>query len=151
MSTDSTDAITRVRAVYAAWERRLPPRNCTGRADCCRFKLSGHIPYLTAGEALVAAQAWRTAGRKDLPIPADGTCPFLHPNAGICRIYDGRPFGCRTHFCQPAGGPASRNEVRELIQQLEDIDHSLGGSGSTNLIAAMKSAMAPSPKSRRKS
>lgn len=140
-----------MREVYTAWEQRVPARFCSGRTQCCQFKLSGHIPYLTAGEALVAAQAWRAAGRKDLPAPADGSCPFLHQNTGKCRIYDGRPFGCRTHFCQAAGGPVARNEVRDLIQQLEEIDRSLGGTGAANLIsavgAALRSLSRPAPRS----
>ena len=65
--------------IYAEWQRRPIQRNCTGIADCCRFKLIGHTPYLTRGEALVAAHAWKAAGRKEVVVPADGSCPFLHP------------------------------------------------------------------------
>ena len=71
-------------------------------------------------------------------MPADGSCPFLHPQSAKCRIYDGRPFGCRTHFCDAAGGPAHRNEVRDLIQRLEAIDHRLGGNGAVNLSTAVR-------------
>ena len=129
----------------SAFRRDLAGAGDSGRrrgiADCCRFRLVGHTPYLTRGEALVAAKAWRAAGRKDVVVPADGSCPFLHPNSGKCRIYDGRPFGCRTHFCAAAGGPAARNEVRDLIQRLEDIDRRLGGNGAMNLPVAVKAAM----------
>ncbi len=144
----ATDATREVLDIYAEWENRPLVRNCTGRADCCRFRLVGHTPYLTKGEALVAARAWKAAGRSDIIIPADGSCPFLHPNTGKCRIYDGRPFGCRTHFCAAAGGPASRGEVRDLIQRLEEIDHLLGGRGAVNLPAAMAEAMSPRGKRR---
>ena len=89
----------------------------------------------------MAAKAWRGAGRKEVVVPADGSCPFLHPHTGKCQIYDGRPVGCRTHFCPAAGGPAARNEVRDLIQRLEEIDHRLGGNGGVNLPTAVKSAM----------
>ena len=138
---DLKEAAREVREIYQEWARRPIERGCTGIADCCRFRLVGHTPYLTKGEALVAAKAWRAAGRKDVVVPADGSCPFLHPNTGKCRIYDGRPFGCRTHFCSAAGGPANRNEVRDLIQRLEDIDHRLGGNGAVNLPAAMMDVM----------
>lgn len=140
---DHAAAIREVLEIYAEWQLRPIQRNCTGLADCCRFRLVGHTPYLTRGEALVAARSWKAAGRKDLSVPADGSCPFLHPDTGKCRIYDGRPFGCRTHFCAAAGGPAARNEVRDLIQRLEEIDHHLGGKGAVNLPAAMKEAMSP--------
>jgi Fe-S-cluster containining protein len=138
---DFHEAAREVAQIYAEWEARPLARNCTGIADCCRFKLTGRTPYLTRGEALVAARAWRAAGRKDVTATADGSCPLLHPTTGRCRIYAGRPFGCRTHFCAAAGGPASRAEVRDLIQRLEIIDHQLGGDGAVNLPTAMKSAL----------
>ena len=138
---DDADAIRAVMEIYAEWEKRPLQRNCTGIADCCRFKLVGHTPYLTKGEALVAAKAWRAAGRKEVVVPPDGSCPFLHPHTGKCRIYQGRPFGCRTHFCDAAGGPAARNEVRDLIRRLEEIDHRLGGNGGVNLPTAVSAAM----------
>ena len=138
---DLDTAASQVRDIYAEWHRRPLERNCTGLADCCRFKLTGRTPYLTRGEALVAARAWRAAGRKEIADPADGSCPFLHPNTGKCRIYDGRPFGCRTHFCAAAGGPAARADVRTLIQRLEAIDTQLGGTGGINLPTAVREAL----------
>lgn len=142
-STVEADAIREVLEIYAEWARRPVDRQCTGRADCCRFRLVGHTPYLTKGEALVAARAWKSAGRREVVMPADSSCPFLHPESGKCRIYDGRPFGCRTHYCAAAGGPAARGEVRDLIQRLEEIDQRLGGKGAVNLPAAVREAMSP--------
>jgi uncharacterized protein len=128
-----------VRAIYREWEERPIVRSCTGRGDCCRFRMTGRTPFLTKGEALVAAIAWRAAGRGSVTETPDGACPFL--KSGRCQIYEGRPFGCRTHFCDAAGGPASRKEVRDLIQRLEDIDLRLGGRGGVNLPAAVAAAM----------
>lgn len=144
---DLTEAAREVRAIYAEWQQRPLERRCTGLAACCRFRLTGRTPYLTRGEAWVAARAWRAAGRKELVAPADGSCPFLHPHSGLCRIYDGRPFGCRTHFCAAAGGPAARRAVRDLIQRLEAIDTRLGGSGAINLPAAVRAALGWNAKS----
>jgi Fe-S-cluster containining protein len=146
-AADAT-AIREVLEIYAEWERRPIERRCTGIADCCRFRLVGHTPYLTKGEALVAARTWKAAGRSDIPVPADGSCPFLHSKSGKCLIYDGRPFGCRTHFCAAAGGPTPRGEVRDLIQRLEEIDHRLGGKGAMNLPAAVRETMTRSRKDR---
>ena len=98
---------------------------------------------LTAGEALVAAVALRAGGRRSLPESADektGRCPMLNP-AGKCLIYDARPFGCRTHFCAAAGGPYSRDEVRDLVRRLEGIDAALGGDGPHALPLAVESAL----------
>lgn len=129
-----------VRTIYKELAERAPERHCTGRAECCHFKLTGRTPFLTRGEAMVAAQAVRASGRKKLPPSPNGECPLLEN--GKCRIYEGRPFGCRTHFCKAAGGPYARSEVRELIQRLEDIDRELGGSGGVNLPAAMEWVLA---------
>ena len=143
MST-TLDPLAEVRAVYADLEARRLERNCTGIARCCAFRLNGRTPFLTKGEALVAAQAWRAAGRKEVVIPADGSCPFLGRNAR-CEIYEGRPFGCRTHFCDAAGGPYARGEVRDLIQRLETIDQRFGGSGGVNLPTAVANALQELP------
>lgn len=128
-----------VRAVYKELASRPVERDCTGISECCRFKLTGRTPFLTRGEALVVAQAVRASGRKKLVVPADGSCPLLE--GGRCRVYEGRPFGCRTHFCKAAGGPYTRGEVRDLIQRLDDIDRELGGSGGVNLPGALEWAL----------
>lgn len=133
-------AIESVRAVYADLAGRPVSRACTMIGDCCRFRLTGRTPYLTQGEALVAAAAWRAAGRTELPATPDGACPLLG-NDGRCRIYAGRPFGCRTHFCEAAGGPYARGEVRDLIQRLEVIDSQLGGTGAMNLTSVLTRAL----------
>jgi uncharacterized protein len=125
-----------VREVYAELSARPVERDCTGRAECCQFKLTGRTPFLTRGEALVAAQAVRASGRKRVQATKDGACPLLE--GGRCRVYEGRPFGCRTHFCKAAGGPYARGEVRDLIQRLDDIDRELGGNGGVNLPAAVE-------------
>ena len=98
---------------------------------------------LTAGEALVVAAALRAGGRRELPESADaktGRCPLLNP-VGKCLVYEARPFGCRTHFCAAAGGPYTRDEVRDLVRRLEEIDASLGGDGPHALPMAVESAL----------
>ena len=131
-----------VKAIYQELAARPIERTCITRTECCRFRLTGRTPFLTKGEALVAAKAVRASGRKQLPQSVDGACPLLHPTTGRCLIYDGRPFGCRTHFCAAAGGPYARQEVVDLIHRLEDIDRSLGGDGAVALPTALARAMA---------
>ena len=97
---------------------------------------------LTRGEALLAAQGVRAAGRKTLPLSrADGACPLLGGD-GRCTIYEHRPFGCRTHFCQAAGGMMPRREVADLIQRLETLDEKLRGDGPRTLEGALEDALA---------
>jgi hypothetical protein len=83
-------ALGEVRAVYAELAKRPLERNCQARTECCQFQLTGRTPYLTKGEALVAAIAFRATGRKDFPKSAAGTCPFLKLETGRCLIYADR-------------------------------------------------------------
>jgi Fe-S-cluster containining protein len=122
-------ALEEVRRVYVDLAQQPIQRNCLRNTECCHFKLTGRTPYLTKGEAVVAAKALRATGRKSLPANADGSCPMLQQETGNCLIYEDRPFGCRTHFCAAAGGPLARREVLDLIRRLEDIDLVLNGNG----------------------
>jgi uncharacterized protein len=135
------DLVAEVRAVYRDLDRQPVDRACQRRTGCCRFLLTGRTPFLTAGEALVAAQAVRATGRTRLPEPEDGACPLLHPDTGACLIYADRPFGCRTHFCDQAGGPYARRDVLHLIRRLEKVDAELGGDGSRPLPKAVAAAL----------
>jgi uncharacterized protein len=126
---DLQRALNEVREVYADLSLRPIERNCVRLKECCHFKLTGRTPYLTKGEALVAAKALRATGRTELPENATGACPLLDSDTGNCLIYDARPFGCRTHFCPAAGGPYPRREVIDLIRRLELIDVEVGGAG----------------------
>ncbi len=140
LTPDRRAALLRdVEEIYKVLSARPLERDCAGIAECCHFKLTGRTPFLTRGEALVAASAVRSRGRKKLPPSPSGACPLLENNR--CTIYERRPFGCRTHFCKAAGGPYARGEVRDLVQQLEDIDRELGGSGGVNLPAAIDWAL----------
>jgi len=135
------ESLAGVRAVYQELADRPVERNCELRTQCCHFKLTGKTPYLTRGEAVVAARALRATGRKTLPSRNDGACPLLDTRTSRCLIYEDRPFGCRTHFCAAAGGPYARREVIDLIRRLEEIDEQLGGDGPRALPAAISSVL----------
>jgi Fe-S-cluster containining protein len=134
-------ALAEVRQVYVDLAQRPIERNCMRRTECCHFKLTGRTPYLTKGEAIVAANALRATGRKSLPENADGSCPMLQRETGNCLIYEDRPFGCRTHFCAAAGGPIARSVVIDLIRRLEDVARHLNGNGSRPLQNAVAEAL----------
>jgi hypothetical protein len=138
-AADPCDPVAAVRAVYDALAHRAIERACVRSSNCCRFQLTGKTPYLTKGEALVAARAYRATGRTTLPDPPDGSCPMLDA-AGRCVIYNDRPFACRTHFCAAAGGPYARRDVLDLIRILEEIDHTLGGSGPIPIQRAIEAS-----------
>lgn len=133
--------LAEVRSVYAEVGRRPIVRACEMRTECCRFQLTGLTPQLTKGEALLAAKAFRATGRKQLPESIDGACPLLKPDTARCLIYADRPFGCRTHFCDLAGGPFPRKQVIDLIRRLEELDRRLGGEGPRAIKAALADAL----------
>ncbi|MDR3459198.1 MAG: YkgJ family cysteine cluster protein [Verrucomicrobiae bacterium] len=130
-----------VRAIYQELAQRPVQRNCIARTECCQFQLTGLTPHLTKGEALLAAKAFRATGRKELPEADDGICPMLQRQTGRCMIYADRPFACRTHFCEAAGGPYARKEVVDLIRRLEDLDARLRGDGPRKIAAAVADAL----------
>ncbi|HEY5891809.1 MAG TPA: YkgJ family cysteine cluster protein [Chthoniobacterales bacterium] len=132
------EAVRKTREIYMDLAQRPIERYCVGRAVCCHFSLTGKIPSVTRGEALVMWAAIRASGRKRLPESTDGACPLLNPQTKRCLIYDGRPFGCRTHFCAAAGGPYERREVLDLIRRLEVIDAESGGDGPKPLENALR-------------
>lgn len=139
-----TEIFNEVRAVYTEVEARKPERNCQLRTECCQFKLTGATPLVTRGEALLLAQGFKAAGRKELPEKEDGSCPLLKAD-GKCMAYAERPFGCRTHFCDAAGGPYERRTVLDLIRRLEVLDAISGGDGPHPLEYSLKQALAQLP------
>jgi len=140
--TDLPAALAEVRAIYVELAARPLSRSCLARTECCQFRLTGLTPQLTRGEALVAAPGVRATGRKQLPAAAPGVCPLLHRESGRCLICADRPFGCRTHFCDAAGGPFPRKQVLDLIRRLEGVDCRLGGDGPRKIEAALTEALA---------
>ncbi len=144
------DIEVRIRDVYLQLSGRPIERQCELRTQCCNFQATGRTPYLTRGEALVAARAFRASGRTRLPDRTDGACPLLEPENGRCIIYENRPFACRTHFCRAAGGPYPRAGVADLIHELEAVDRELGGKEATTLPAAIAFALEHLPRRSRR-
>jgi Fe-S-cluster containining protein len=136
------EAQNEVPPIYEELARRPIDRNCVRAKECCHFKLTGRTPFLTKGEAIVAAQGLRATGRTRIPVVDDGRCPMLEAATGDCLIYESRPFGCRTHFCAAAGGPYARCEVIDLIRRLEELDVKLKGDGPRKIEDAMGAALA---------
>ncbi len=139
-STLTPEQEAEVRAIYAEIEKRALPRDCAMRTGCCHFRIAGHTPLLTRGEALFLAKGVRASGRAKLKPHPDGACPLLGSD-GKCAAYAHRPFGCRTHFCAAAGGMYPRKHVADLIQRLEALDEKLGGDGSRGLEGALAAVL----------
>lgn len=141
-SAEVQDALAQLRRIYQDLAERPLERACALRIECCNFKLTGRTPHLTRAEAILSVRAFRATGRKRMPDHADGRCPFLHPETNRCLIYADRPFGCRTHFCQAAGGIWPRRDVVDLIRRIEALEVKLGGDGAKALPVAVADALA---------
>jgi len=137
-------ALAEVAAVYASLAGRPMARDCRARAGCCHFRQTGKTPQLTRGEALFLARGVRASGRTRVSERADGACPLLGDD-GRCLTYEARPFGCRTHFCTAAGGPAARRDVLDLIHRLESVDELLRGDGPKPLLQALRELLSLRP------
>ena len=134
----------RVDALYEGW-------SCPGSTECCRFGVTGRQPYVTSIELSLLRHALARRGgplapkRRALPLTADAKreriCPLLD-RSGRCSVYDARPLGCRTFYCDRAekGPGPERDDLRELVRQLQDLAarHQLGGELSRPLTRALE-------------
>jgi Fe-S-cluster containining protein len=83
-----------------------------------------------------------STSRVTLPVVTDErTCPLLDAS-GRCAIYDARPLGCRTFFCDRAteGGKVKQREVNALVRRIQDIatKHEPGGDTGRPLTRALR-------------
>src|SRR5262245_10037248 len=106
-----------LRAIYEEAGRLTDGWTCDDSADCCRFGLTGREPYLWPVEWALLAQ--KLAARGGVPrrssLAVVGDCPLLGKD-GRCTVYDARPFGCRTYYCERAVGPLRRLPRADLAE-----------------------------------
>ena len=127
----ATEALAELEALYAEASGLTHGFGCDASTDCCRFGVTGREPYPTAVELALLARAVRARGgvpkRRSLPTVAERRCDLLS-DEGRCLVYEARPFGCRTFFCERARGPAGedvralpRREIQELSRRISDL------------------------------
>ncbi len=135
------DALRELMRLYAEADALVAGLSCTCTdardregALCCHFANIGREPYVTEIEVellrrALAARAGRAAragtgagaGRRRLPLADDArTCPLLSP-VGRCIVYDARPLGCRSFFCDGEGGTRSSRRDRAPRKPLQDL------------------------------
>src|SRR4051812_29178971 len=87
-------------------------------------------------------------GRRGGRLPrraADGVCPLLGkdgPGGASCTIYEDRPFGCRTYFCDDATLPDGnrRAEVDRLARDLRAVAERAGDAEVVPLTSRLSAA-----------
>jgi Fe-S-cluster containining protein len=104
-----------LRSLYEEVDSQLGGWSCDASTDCCHFGRTGREPHLHGNEWALLERAIATRGgrravtgaRGRLPVLAERRCPLLDGD-GRCSVYEARPFGCRTYFCERARGPERR-------------------------------------------
>lgn len=133
-----------LQAVYRDADRLHEGWSCPASTECCRFGMTGREPYVTSIELAglkkaIAARggprSWKRApavtedpggaatGRVALPVVSEERrCPLLDAG-GRCAVYEARPLGCRTFFCDRAtpGEKVKQREVNALVRRIQDI------------------------------
>lgn len=124
-----------LRALYRDVDAAYATTSCPGTTECCRFGRTGREPYVTALEVELMRRggAKRGGGAPPRPAPLHEThqlrvvaderpCPLLTRD-GRCSIYDARPMGCRTFFCDRATsyGAIKHKELLSFVARLKDL------------------------------
>jgi len=147
-----SELLQELEAVYRELDARLSNDTCPASTECCRFGITGREPYVTSievalveraiarrggaralGRAPAPLEARAPEGRKDkrrLPQVDEEPCPLLDAK-GRCSVYDARPFGCRTYYCERAtrSSDFGQRDINEFVRRIKDIAarHSAGG------------------------
>jgi len=135
--------------LYAEFYSRGACWTCYCSTACCHFGRPGREPYVTTIELAAIERARARSGRKlggsapavskatapkrsgdrrSLPIAKDERrCPLLD-DAGRCSIYDARPFGCRTFFCDRAlaGDKVTQRDINAYVSRIRDLAAGFG-------------------------
>lgn len=131
-SREELELLEDLASIYAEVDALHSGSSCSASTECCRFGVTGREPYLTSIEVLAIERALARRGgplppkRRALPVLAGGaderTCSLLEA-PGRCSVYESRPFGCRTFFCERAThqNPPSREAIRALARRVQDV------------------------------
>lgn len=109
--------LARLRAIYREADALLDGWSCDLSGDCCHFERTGREPYLWPNEWALLEKAVASRGMRKgaLPVLGERRCPLLGPDLR-CTVYEDRPFGCRTFFCDRGFGPEKRPPRKELAE-----------------------------------
>lgn len=115
--------------------------SCDRSTECCRFGITGREPQVTSIELALVTRALRERGgapskkrralpltqehsrsRTGLAVARERACPLLL-SPGRCAVYEARPLGCRTFFCERAqlAQPVDRRALRDAVRRLQEL------------------------------
>ncbi len=108
------------RRVLRQADETYAPFSCPSSAECCQLTKTQRFPYLWPSEWAVLLERLDKDRRPMPPPRADGACPFLDTEGKRCTVYEDRPFGCRTFFCEKIRGPSRQplEATNALLERL---------------------------------
>ncbi len=147
-----SELLVELEHVFRELDASLQADTCPASTECCRFGITGREPYVTSIEVALVNRAIarrggpRALGRAPAPLSGEASadrkdkrrlaladeepCPLLDAK-GRCSVYDARPFGCRTYFCERATRASGFNQrdINEFVRRIKDIAarHAAGG------------------------
>ena len=120
----------RASQVWAKW-------TCAGRAHCCQLRVTQRPPWLWPTEWWLVLECLNAQGRVLPPPRDDGGCRFLDDEGRRCTIYEARPFGCRTYFCENGEGPPLEGlKTHSLLDELTGLNIAVDSSAAPRSIEA---------------
>jgi hypothetical protein len=158
--------LAELQALYRETDELYAGYGCAESTECCRFAITGREPYVTSIELYALERAVAARGgplkpvKRALPLaPQKGalrdderTCPLLNADAR-CAVYQARPFGCRTFWCDRADtdAPVSHKQMSALVTKLRALasQHQTGGEQGRPITRALTPV--PRPPRRRSS
>jgi len=128
------ELLAELAALYRDVDAAYADTRCPTSTECCRFGITGREPYVTSLELAALRRAVAARGgalhpkRRALPLlggdtASERTCPMLDA-AGRCSVYDARPLGCRSFFCERAeteGRPVTRGELAAFVRRVQEL------------------------------
>ena len=117
-------AASETRAVLRQGSAAWAKHSCPGTAECCQLATTKRPPWLWPSEWKVL-EARLARDRRALPAAReDGGCPFLDTGGKRCTVYEDRPLGCRTFFCQRIVGPSTlpADLTNSLLERLRALN-----------------------------
>lgn len=96
---------------------------CLGGGLCCKFDIAGHRLYLSTGELAILTKTPPPPAKSTASPPGRLRC--LYQAGPRCHARDGRPLGCRIHFCRGdlAALHARYEQLHDALRRLHDQFH----------------------------
>lgn len=126
-----SELLAQLHGIYAEADALLAGWTCPMTAECCHFGKTGKEPFVTSIELAEIDRGIAALGKrggkperraKENEREQSRVCPMLTADMK-CSVYDSRPLGCRTFFCNLASKSTKvpHEKWRDIVRRVEDI------------------------------